>query len=44
MFYNGRWGTVCDSAWDFDDGQVTCRELGDDPDQTAIPTTSQTFK
>ena len=44
VFYSGRWGTVCDSVWEVDDGQVACRELGDDPELTVVPTTSQTFK
>ena len=44
VYYNDRWGTVCDTQWSLVEGQVTCRELGRDVDLTTVPTTSVTFK
>ncbi|KAH9508818.1 hypothetical protein Btru_050130 [Bulinus truncatus] len=36
VFYNNRWGTVCDDAWSTHDASVACFMLGHDRTQIAI--------
>ena len=37
IYYNDRWGTICNIGWDTNDATVVCHQLGFHGDAEAIP-------
>lgn len=37
MFYNNKWGTICDDHWTFSEADVVCQSLGSPGAREAVP-------